>query len=359
MTKNAEIVTIAADGERLGGWVSVEITAAINEAARAFSVVTTERIGEWKLPPGTAVDVYANSDLVVRGYTNRYKPRGNATQHQCTIMGRGKGQDIVDCAAVHDTSEWDDEDPENILRDLDKFGVGVKARVPLDKLNWRLAQGESVFRSGERLLRDQGVSCMGMPDGSIELTNASVAERHAGELAEGVNIEDYDGDIGDDQQHSDVTVKGQRSLGTDDDDIQIEETAKNPSVGRYRPRVIVSETDTNKKRARARAENEVERAAGASIKCRITTQGWRDEGGELWTPNRLIFVRSPILLKIVQDMLIERVLLKQDDKGGSLAELQLVDPRTYKGSSGKHGKSGKGWGFKHSTGRPKGASASK
>jgi prophage tail gpP-like protein len=59
--------------------------------------------------------------------------------------------------------------------------------------------------------------------------------------------------------------------------------------------------------------------------------GFRDAAGQLWTPNKTVFVQSSYL-KIEQDMLIYGVEYAQDDRSGTTTTLTLVDPGAASGA---------------------------
>jgi prophage tail gpP-like protein len=281
---------------------------------------------------------------MLSGYTNSYAPSGDGKTHSVLIQGRGRGQDFVDSAAVHDTGMWENKTPDQIAKDLDKFGVGIKAMVPLQPIPmWNLYQGETAHGTIERALRDQFATMMGTADGSIEITNASVAKRHSGGLIEGHNILKFSGKITDDRRFSETTVKGQRREGVKASDLRVTQRFKDTGIRRYRPKILVQETDTNKDRALRRAQHESERAQGFSVRATIITQGWRDDGGKVWEPNHLVFVQSPSL-KIAGDMLIETVTYTQSSKGGTVSEIGLVHPKAYKGKAGAASKTSSDWG---------------
>lgn len=336
MTDNVELVIVEAGGGPYGGWKSMKVHYAIREAARTFSLTTTEKAilfaTQWAFPPGTPIKIYANRDLLVDGYVNSYAPDINAIDHGITIEGRSAAQDFVDCAAISKQGFWENMTVEEIAKDLDKFGVGISADVPLKKIPmYGHYQGETAFSAIERAMRQEGVTAMGEPRG-IKITNAKAAKRHSTSIVEGVNMLTGRATITDHNRHSDVTVKGQRRHGTEDEDLQIEETAQDPGVTRYRPKLIVAEGETDKGRARERAKHEANRSKGFSIKAEISTQGFRDDAGKIWTPNHLVFVESKTL-KISGDMLIETVDLSQD-AGGSIASLSLVNAAAYQGNGG-------------------------
>jgi len=340
MSSGTELVTVAAaSGFAFAGWKRVSITAAIKEAARMFDVETSERPGEFAFPPGTPVSILATGSLLVTGYVNRYHSSGAEKTHSVRIQGRGKGQDIVDCSAELKNGHVKDKTPGDLARELDVYGVGIDDRLGLPKVPMQhIKQGETAFRSIERYLRPHGATMMGRADGGIDITNASVARRAAGALVEGVNIKGWDVTLSDDDRFSDYTVKGQGRHGTKASDLRIKERARDGGVKRRRNRMLVAEGDTDKRRARNRARHEKERSAGNGTKATVTVQGWRDAGGMIWEPNTIVFVASPILMHLEQDMLIERIELTQDSDSGTLARLSLVDPRAYRGK----GQDGKG-----------------
>lgn len=347
MTRNIEKVEILADGLRYTEWERIRVSYSMREACRSFQVDGTERPGQFRFPPGTAIQIFANQELLLDGYVNRYMPSGDASSHQVSIAGRSKSQDLVDCSAVHDTGFWENKTPDQIGQDLDQFGVGITSEVALKPVPyWQLYQGESPCRTLDRMVKAQGKALMGKADGSLAITDATVAQEHVGALVEGINILSYQGEMTDDRRHSDYMVKGQGRVGVGDEALRPFGQAIDSFVQRYRPLIVVNEGDTDADRATSRAENEKARAAGLSVAATVTTQGWRDEGGKCWEPNYKIFVSSPKLLHLVQEMLIEGVTLTQDaGQSGSLAELRLVDPAAYGGeTSGGGGDSDAAWG---------------
>jgi prophage tail gpP-like protein len=335
---STEKVSLLVGGFEFTAWEECEITAAIDEPVRCFAFETTERPGQYNFPPGTPATVLATGSLLVTGYINQYRSSGSAKTHRVSIRGRGKGQDFVDCAATHKTGYTKNKTPGQFGQELDHFGVGINEKVPGKPIPvQRIEQGETCFRCVERHLRHQGTTMMGEADGSISITNASVATRAGGALVEGVNIKEWTVEFDDQNRHSEYTVKGQNREGSGEENLRIKEQARDSGVRRYRPKLIVHETDTDKQRARERAHHEKERCAGKGTGATITVQGWRDGAGALWTPNTLVFVASPILMHLVQDMLIESVGFTQSSKGGTETKLKLVDPRAYRGQ-GQNGK---------------------
>ncbi|MEL6746417.1 MAG: phage baseplate assembly protein [Pseudomonadota bacterium] len=342
MVNNPERIGISLGGEPYGGFTDVDVEAKMDEAPRTFTISTTERPGEFKFPPGTPCTITANGDPVLTGFTNRYQPKGNATTHTISIAGRGKAQDFVDSAAIIPGMHLLKSTPGDLAVALDNWGLGMRDEVGLSPVPVQhIATGEKGYEAVERYLRPQGAVMMEQGDGQVVITNASVAKRHAGSLHESIFV-DYSGEISDDRQYSEYNVAGQSRAGWDSAALQVWETVANTAVGRYRPFIGWFEGDVDAGRARARAQNEQVRAAGFSISCQIMVQGWRDHDGTLWQPNWQIYIDSPILLHIEQDMLIEGVQYHQSNSG-SFATLSLVDPRAHGGKPGRS-QSDKAWG---------------
>jgi prophage tail gpP-like protein len=354
MIGNRELVTVVAGGQAFGGWKDVEIVYGLNRAARSFTLKVTEAVSDtWAFAPGTAVEIHAApftakppagfGDLLATGYVDDYAPSHDAERHEVTITSRSKAGDYVDSAAEVVGGLFENKTPEEIARELDKFGVGIGAKVPGDKIPYyQITQGDTAFRAAERACRQQGICLMGLADGSIELTDASKAGRQPGTLRLGSNILRGSGHISHAKRFSDHKVKGQARSGHGDTSLRIEETAQDPAVKRYRPRVVIAETATDQASAARRAQIEAQRMAGFSTRATVTVQSFRDETGALWQANNLVFVDDR-KLRIKGDMLIETVRLTQNDGAGTLALLSLVDPRAYNGKKPQQSKSDDVW----------------
>jgi prophage tail gpP-like protein len=338
---NQENVTVTVDGSPFTMVERVQVSASMKSATRKFSLTIAERPGEWNIPAGSAVEIKSNSDLLVSGYSNRYQSSGSPTSHKVTIKGRGKGQDFVDSSATHPTGYFEKQTPDKAAKEIDKHGAGITSKVALASEDYmQFYQGETAFSFIERWLRGQGVTQMGKADGSIEITNASVAQLHAGYLREGLNIAEYSVEQKDDHRHSHYIVKGQSRHGTGGTALQIVAQAIDPAVTRFRPKIIVAEQNTDQKRAQRRADHERERAAGEAMSGSVKTQSFRDIMGQLYEPNRLIYVHAPVLMHLSQAMLIESLTFDWTPGGGSETELKIVDPRAHQGKPGRTGGSG-------------------
>lgn len=337
MSFRSEKMTVVAAGKAYDGFSKISVRAGLDQAVRDFGFETTEvpfaRQPAFSFPPGTETQILAGDDLLIDGYVNSYRPEFDHKTHKVYVEGRSKGQDWVDSSAVHPTGSWQNMTPLQIAKEIGTGNIAISAEVPLEtEEDWALYQGESRFATLERMLRHQRATQMGMNNGDIKITNASVAQRHSGALIEGHNIEHAAGQLTDMGRFQEILVKGQRRKGTGSSALRIREIYRDRGVRRLRQKVLIHEGDTTAAKAKKRALYEAERAQGFSVRASIMVPGFRDDDGELWQPNFLVLTESPTL-KIFGDMLIERVTYSQDEKK-SLTELHLVHPIAHGGSAG-------------------------
>lgn len=347
-----EFVTVAAGGSTWSAFERVDVTAAANEAARSFNLMIAAALGgaatAWNFICGTPVSISSNGDLLVTGYVDRYRPRlhehGQAEIH---VSGRGKGQDAIDCSAIHATGNFQNQTVLQIAQQLDQFGIGFTTDQALSPIPfYQLTPGETLFRCVEKLCRQQGLIMAGQADGSINITRAGTMQNSP--LIEGYNCKMLEADHNWAGRHSIAIARGQRPVGNGTQNLQVQAQATDGSVNRYRPVVVPIDEDTDQTRAQERAQWRLAREAGHSLKAMIEVQGFHDDAGLLWTPGSLTFLDSEFLA-IEQTMAIEKVKYSQSRHRGSLTHLFLCDPQALGGSGGSGsggfsgGSTNKGW----------------
>lgn len=341
-----EVISIVVGGTRYTAFKSVSVRAAFNDAARTFTIEIAAEPGVSAANAifrvGAEVAIYANSDLLLKGYVDQKQPRLEATNRMITVSGRSKSADLIDSSAEHKTGAFKKKDPLEIGNEI---SVGISARFETDQQlekidQYQITPGESVFRAVEKMARDQGMTITGVANGNAKITKAG-SQRHSGGLIEGRNILSGTADHNGTNRHSKYTVRGQRPFDHGVDNLEIQAIARDKGIDRHRPIIIVQDADTTTDRAKKRAKNRRDRSAGHALKALVETQGFRDEGGKVFEPGHLIWTESPTF-DITQDMLIEHVTFKQDENG-SIASVGLTDPRSYGGGGGKGNKSGSEW----------------
>lgn len=344
------IIRVECEGESFTAWKSAEVSAAMDEAARDFSLVAAAEHGGRALSSrfraGAEVSIYADGDLLCKGFVDRYQPKGK--DRTVTIGGRSKSQDAVDSSALHKKGSFKKKKPDAIGKEIIKeteIDVNLESDADdLEEIDYHIVPGETVFRAIEKMVRNQGKVIMGTAEGGMKITDASKAKKQSGRLTDDYpngNFLDAEADHNWSNRHSKTLVRAQRAIGHGKDALELESIAEDGAVKRKRPRLIVSDDDTDKKRVKKRAKSARDKAAGEALTATGTVQGFRDEGGKLWQPNHLVWVESAFL-NIQQDMLIKGVKWSKDENG-SRTVLTLTDPRAMGGKKGKGSKSGSDW----------------
>lgn len=344
-----EVVTISAGGGSYTAFLSVNVKAAFNEAARSFEFEVAAELGASAtnaiFAVGTEVTILLSGDLVLTGYVDTREPSFRSDYASIQVNGRSKSGDLVDGSGEHETGQFENKDPLEIGQEISKnYGAKWETDQKLKKIEqYQLQPGETCFRCVEKMARDQGFTITGTPEGNAKITKAG-SKRMGGSLIEGQNILSGTAHHNGKNRYSKIVVRGQRPFGHGDKNLEIEAQLEDGSVRRHRAIIIVQDDDTTEEKAKDRAKNRKNRAKGNALKATISVQGFHDEGGQLWEPGALVWTQSPFL-DISQDMLIESVNYRQDSRG-SISTLELVDPSAYDGEGaggGKGNSSGSTW----------------
>ena len=333
----ADDIILRINGQIHGGWKRASITRNMTTLAGTFEVDVTDRWADdaaaRPIKPGARCSVSVAGQQVIQGFVDEAVPRYDATTHHAAIRGRDATADLVDCSALHDPDEWKDQRLDQLVRILAQpFGIPVSADVPLGEpfKIFKLQPGETVFTAIERLCRMRAVLAVSNGQGGLLLTRAG-NRRAAVALENGPtgNILSGEGVSSDRDRFSEYRVRGS-SQGNDlvfGDDLQVEGRATDGTISRYRPFVVLAETQVDQRAADDRARWEATVRAGRSRQARYVVQGWT-AGGDLWRPNTLVAVRDD-WLSIDEDMLITSVRYRRSE-AGTTTELGVMHPDAFK-----------------------------
>ena len=343
-TPGVDEVTIKTAGVSLAGWERVRITQGIDRMPSDFEVQMGEKNGSAGVvvQPGNPIEVWIGDDRVITGYVDRYAPSINAEGHSVYITGRGKCQDLVDCAAIWPSNQIVRTSALDIATKLaEPYGITVASTdgsgATVDQLNINL--GETSWDIIERVTRYSGLLAYEMPDGALRLSRIS-ATRHPSGATQGVNVQAADAVFAMDQQFSEfraVFFSFDRfsDIGTGGNRITVVKP-KNPlppgfgGKARFRPRYVISEQSQNGLNlAELRAVWEMNRRYGQSNAVQVTIDSWRDAAGQLWQPNAIMPLDIPACKITGQAWLIASVSFSKDMAGGTTATLALMPPEAF------------------------------
>jgi prophage tail gpP-like protein len=329
----------------LSGWTSLRCTRGIERFPSDFELGMTElfpgQANDVVVQPGDECIMTIGLDPVVTGYVDRVVPSINANMHEIRVTGRGKCQDLLDCAA-----QW----PNGQISNCTAFDIATKLAVPynitvncdvtglpiIPQQNIMLT--ETAYEIIERSSRFSALLVYEDRDGSLRMTRASTVAMSSG-VQEGINLESASVERSMDQRYSEIiaVMTGTNNLLDLNAVDQPPFTATDPNVPRHRRRVIVTEAgELGYNVGKQRALWEVARRRGRSEIVRLVVDNWRDVDGNLWEPNKLIDVLIPSL-KVSGDQggtvpiryLIAEVTFHLD-LSGTHAELTLMAPEAFK-----------------------------
>lgn len=291
--------------------------------------------------PDDEATITVSGDLWGTGYVRDVRGAHDAENRSYAVSFVSKTCDATECSIDHPTGLKRDADLGDIANEFDTLGVGVDVKAKtLKKAVHKVRPGETLFQTLETDARAQGVLIYDSPEGKLVLADKPEG-RHSGALRRGVNIESASGSLSGATSFSKVKVRGQASIGVSASALRPEAEAKGTSR-RKRPLIVPFEGEATSQRLKTRAKWEARRASGEGVACQITVPGFRDDGGRLWKANWLAEVDDD-WLGIRQDMVIASVTLSQDGGEGTVARLNLKDPRAL-GGDNPRGASNAAWG---------------
>lgn len=332
-----ETVIVTLGGMVYSGWSQVSISIGVEQAVRTASLTISDFGGAFPVEPGAECTVSASGEVVITGYVRDVSPSHDEDRHEVAISVVSRTVDLVEASIDHPTGFAKKKSLDQIAREFDASGVGVEVEgsFPVEPASF-VNPGQSWYYHMEPLARSHRALIYDDEQGRAVIATKPRG-RHGGSLSIGTggNIIAATARLSEKGRHDEVIVRGQSSRGNDKAALQAEGRAKDASVRRRRPRIVVHESETTGQKLQDRARREVERAAGYSREASITVSGWRAGDGMIFRPHYLIAVNDPRIY-LNQDMAIKSIELSQTIENGgpgTRAVLSLVDPRALGGEA--------------------------
>lgn len=343
----SEIVSLEVNGIVWRGWEEVTITRAVDAVSGQFEVALTDRwddeLGTLPIAASMPVSIATRAEAgapgsdkdetLIRGYIDTVKTSISAGQHTISISGRDASADLVDCSAVHKPGEWRHKTCLQLAEILAApFGVAVRldgeqgAAIPLHKIE----PGETAWECLERALRQREL--IAMPDANGGVTIVSIGSgRTVTALVYGQNLLAASADFDVRKRYSEYRVLAQKK-GSDSEHgvaaAQVLGVSIDPVIERYRPKILTGESPKDAATAKRRADWEASVQAGRSATFEVSVQGWRQGDGSLWPLNAMCAVVCPPL-RVIQDLMVGKVVHKISSSGGTTTSLTLRSPLAY------------------------------
>lgn len=332
----ADDVMLTVGGRKYGGWTDIEIAVGIDAVASSFRIGLTERwpghSERWVIDAGSPAVVSIGGEPVITGYIDRLESWLSKDLHNVTITGRSKAADLVDCSAVNQPGSWLNRSLESIAADIAQpFGITIIAEAPTAPplKRFALQQGESAWDAIARMLKQRGLIGVSRADGSVALVSPKPGAA-AITLAEGRDLLEIRGEHDVSDRFSRYIAKGQAS-GDDQASGAVvagpKGEASDPGAGRYRPLIVIAEDQASAASLAKRAEWEATVRAAKAQEATVVVNGWRQQGGALWTPMQLVRLRAPSAW--IDDSVMAVSVIYRDDNHGQVAELRVGRPEAY------------------------------
>jgi prophage tail gpP-like protein len=345
MAARDSTLTITVGGQKFGGWLSARVSRGIERAAGDFEIACTQRWpgqdARFEIPEGASCTVAIGADKVLTGYVDAVEIRRDAESSTCTISGRSKTADLVDCSPDYTEAELAGQDLVSIATKVAApFGVTVKApdgggaTFPVAAAH----HGETAWKLIERLARQRKLLVLDDADGNLVLAQLAATASHDALVHPSDGLLSIGTKRDSSKRFSLYTVKAQAGIrwagaGGGPDRQTSESLAlvsgqfADPGVTRYRPRTIENEGAAKKEGALARAEWECRRNIGQALRITASRVGWRQSNGDLWLPNLLVPVRIPAA-NVDARLALSEVHWRKDE-GGTIVELELAPPEAF------------------------------
>jgi prophage tail gpP-like protein len=314
-------------GRTFGGWLRVRIERSIDSATVQWGIGATRTWPgaeeQWWIEPGDRVKVRMYDHVVCNGWIDVIRADYDAGMHHIELSGRGLVCDLVDCSYIGPPWQWKAADPAEIIRQIaSQHQIEVRIEADLgEPLKFQVQQGEACWDAIERITRLRQCLAYEEPDGALLITRGS-GEFLDVALVQGDNILAATGTLDDRDRFSHYIIKGQqktkkgatkkkpgegggddfwdrvRPLADDPEEAERDEIPPeqcsfplgevvDPSVRRYRPKLIVQSANTDNGSALDRAKWEMQNRWGKARKAEITVGGWLMPNGNPWPINRL------------------------------------------------------------------------
>lgn len=334
-----EIIEFRVGGRTLAH-TACTLSASAEEATRTAGFAVAWSGAGIPCAPDEEATITVSGELWGTGYVRDVRGSHEAESRQYSVTFVSRTCDATECSIEHPTGLKRDADLGDIASEFDTLGIGIEADArTLKKAVHKVRPGETLFNTLETDARAQGVLIHDTREGKLKLADKPEG-RHAGALVRGVNILRAEGNLSGAKSFSSVKVRGQSSDGTSAAALRPEAEAKG-TARRERPLIVIHEGEAASDRLKKRADWEARRASGDGVTCSIETAGFRDAAGQIWTRNYLVPVDDD-WLGINQDMVIASVTLSQDSQSGTIARLELKDPRAL-GGENPRGSSNAAW----------------
>lgn len=323
------MIEIRCNGRVVRGFSSVSVSKSLDNFSASYSmgIFNDDNSSAW-IPvfPGDEVQVAIDDETIIDGYNVETRPTLNNRGVGCTISGKEKTCDIVDC--VSKTLNFENKKVDEIVRIIcADFGIrfnrssGVDVGSPLTKFSADI--GSTAFNVMVNACRERGVFPVSDGLGNVSLIGGNYPGASV-DIVQGVNVLSATGVFSVADRFSKYTIysskdaKGKTFASVTDDEMK-----------RQREWVILDERFATKENCEARALWEARHRQATGNALNVVVDGWRQkQDGKLWKPGLIVNCSIPAVIGEDRQFLVNRTTFNFGSNG-TTTTLELVDEDIY------------------------------
>ncbi len=336
-----EIAKVFVDKVQYDGWKSFNISRRLDSFSGSASITLHDRFREdgsqWPIKPGSTIEIFLDQDKIFTGYVDSLTASVSNNDRSVEISCRDLTADLVDCVPQQQ-GELKNLTLEQLCNEVARpFGVEVQNVILNDpNLNkvfdiWRIKPGETAFETLDRAAKQRGVFLIANDFGQLRITRRG-RFRASSEIVQGVNCLNISATYDNKDRFSQYKVIGQAPGSDTFSGLNVSQpsaTATDKGITRFRPTIIIAETNIDQSRAQERANWENTLRAANSFKVNAQVQGFFQQDGRLWRINEIVKVTSGFMGLQKQDLLVRAVSFSKSDSGGTVCSMELTRPDAF------------------------------
>ena len=327
-------------GQKYAGWKDVRIERGIEQMTGIFNLSVSERwpaqVDPRPIMPSESCVLSIDGEPVITGWVDETRPGFDAVGTSFDVSGSDKSGDLCDCSAIFKTGQWKKTTLKQIAIDLlAPYAIPLTITANAVKAatatiaSFNIEDGETVLACLDRACKIKALMIWADGAGGLVLGLPGLA-RATTALVQGVNIISCKLTYKTNDRHSEYIVKGQaRGKGGHN----IKDSVKDPAVMRYRPLIILNEEQGEGHTPKERANFELATRQSRGNRIVVRVQSWRqdshnNERGALWVPGLLVPL-SADYVRFNGDMIIAKVTYIENEREGTVCDLDLADPHAF------------------------------
>lgn len=342
MTQNRDFETsdiaVKLDGRRYSFWKSANIHMAIGEFAREVALTVSDNTesvsAAGNLTMGSPISVICDNLTVLTGYIDDVSVQYSGTSHSLVIRARSKTADLVDCSFVGDAQFNGQSAYRTIVEICRPFGI----KVIWNCLDWTIGEmntnvGDTCAGIITEICKRGGVFFTDDAYGNLIITDLAadislttiynkISTKESNVLSGNIKFSSRD-------RFSEYTVESQDTAVDGDETAEYaymaSGTVKDSGVTRYRPKIVIAQTNQDSGADINSAKQEYMSAIASAADFEYKINGWKDDLGNILHGGTVVNVVDEFA-HVDNRLIVKSADLMVADRSGCTAQLKLVYP---------------------------------